>query len=144
MKKLLFVFILTIPVFAFAQTEKKLIEQAEKNWTIYLQTKQLDKAVDQYTNDAVFYSPDGKSFKGKKAIGRLYKTVMKTYNSKLKFYSNGITVTGDAASDSGSYTETMQDATTRKSLKLKGSYLIALQKQKGDWKISRIMWTAGK
>lgn len=145
MKKTLLVIALFIPVICFAQrTDRQLIEQLRTNWAIYLQNKQLDKAMGQFTDDAVFYSPDGKSAKGKKEITKLYEFVMKQFNSRLNFYSNGISISNNIASDSGDYNETMFDNTSHKSMKLKGSYLMVLQKQQNHWLISKIMWTAGK
>jgi ketosteroid isomerase-like protein len=144
MKKTLLIIALFMPVICFAQhTDHQLIVQLRTNWAIYLQNKQLDKAISQFTDDAIFYSPDGKNAKGKKEITKLYQFVMKQFNSRLNFHSDGISISGDTASDGGDYNETMFDNTSHKSMKLKGSYLMVLQKQRNSWLISKIMWTAG-
>ncbi|MDB4925768.1 nuclear transport factor 2 family protein [Mucilaginibacter sp.] len=146
MKKLLLIITLLLPVTCFAQgkTDKQLIGQLRNNWTVYLQTKQLGKATDQYTDDAVFYSTGEENAVGKKAITKLYRSVMKQFNARIKFHSSGVTVSGDLASDSGDYNETTVDNTTHKTAKFKGSYLMVLQRKPDGWKINRIMWTVGK
>ncbi|MDB5115234.1 MAG: hypothetical protein JWQ79_726 [Mucilaginibacter sp.] len=143
MKKLTIIILFILPLSVFAQ-DRQQIEQLRSNWAVFLQSKQLDKAMGQYADDAVFYSPDGQNAKGKKEITRLYQMAMKQYNSRIHFYSDGIRLSGNVASDSGDYEETLQDNTTHKSMKLKGSYLLVLQKQRSGWKISRMMWTEKK
>jgi len=145
MKKLLLIALLISSISALAQkNDKQQIDDLRANWSTYLQSKQLEKAVAQYTDDAIFLSPDGHNFHGKKDITGLYKQVMKMYNISLTFRSNGIIVSGNMAYDSGDYSETMQDNSTHKSVDIKGSFLMTLLKQGGLWKISRMMWTEGK
>jgi ketosteroid isomerase-like protein len=143
MKKLTIIILFILPLRVFAQ-DRQQIEKLRNNWAIFLQNKQLANAMGQYADDAVFYSPDGQNAKGKKEIMRLYQMVMKQYNSRINFHSDGILISGDVASDSGDYEETLQDNSTHKSMKLKGSYLLVLQKQRSGWKISRMMWTEKK
>jgi len=151
MKKLVALCFLITTCASFAQqkrnakTDAHLIAELRANWTQTLQSKTLEKAVALYTGDAVFYSPGGDNAVGKAGITKLYRQVMKMYNSHCNLHSTGTEIAGTLAYDSGSYDEDMFDNTTHKNLKLKGSYLMTLQKQSdGGWKISRIMWTAWK
>jgi ketosteroid isomerase-like protein len=113
-------------------------------WALYLQTKQLVKAIDQYTDDAIFYAPGQKAAVGKAAITKLYQQVMKQFNAHIQFKSSGIRVSGELGYDSGDYAETTTDNTTHKTAQFKGEYLMVLQRNPSDWKIARIMWTDAK
>jgi len=150
MNKLITICILISTICSYAQkpthkSDSQLIADLRTTWAQTLANKQLEKSVALYTDDAIFYSPDGNNAVGKAGITKLYQQVMKMYNSQCILHSIGTQIAGNMAYDSGSYDEDMLDNTTHKKLKLKGSYLMTLQKQQdGAWKISRIMWTAGK
>jgi ketosteroid isomerase-like protein len=124
------------------KTDIQLIIELRVNWSASLQRKQLQKAMDLFTEDAIFYSPGDKSLVGKKAISTLYRQVMTQFTSHCHLQSEGVSICGSLAYDSGSYSETLVDTQTRKINVLKGSYLMTLKKQAGNvWKITRIMWT---
>ncbi|QKJ31579.1 nuclear transport factor 2 family protein [Mucilaginibacter mali] len=149
MKKTILFGLLIISFNSFAQkgvnkTDRQLIADLRSNWTSSLQNKQLQKTMDLYTDDAIFYSPGQKAVAGKKAIQALYQQVMRQFTSKCNLQSTGLDVCGPIAWDGGSYNETLIDAHTHKTNRAKGNYLMTLKKQGKEWKISRIMWTEWK
>jgi ketosteroid isomerase-like protein len=143
MKKITLIIALLLPLLAFAQhkTDAQLIDQLRSKWALYLQSKQLAKAIDQYADDAIFYSPGQKAAVGKAAITKLYQQVMKQFNARIQFKSSGIRASGDLGYDSGDYAETTTDNITHKTAQFKGEYLMVLHRKPSGWKIARIMWT---
>lgn len=126
------------------KTDAQLISELRADWSASLRNKQLQKAMDLYTGDAIFYSPGQKAIAGKKAIEALYQQVMRQFTSNCDLQSTGVDICGPMAYDSGNYSETLIDAHTHKTNTAKGNYLMTLKKQGNAWKISRIMWTEWK
>jgi uncharacterized protein (TIGR02246 family) len=118
------------------------IQNLEDSWRRYLHDKQLEKAMDLYTDDAIFFEPDGKRATGKAEIRTLFRTVMKTFNSDIHFKSAAADVSGKLAYDSGDFEEVLTTIATGAKINSRGSYLMVLKRQPdGKWKIAQHMWT---
>jgi len=118
------------------------IRSFQDSWGLYLHDKQLDKAMDLYTDDAIFFEPDGKRASGKAEIRTLFSTVMKTFNSAIHFKSAAAGVSRDLAYASGDFDEVLTTIATGAKINSRGSYLMVLKRQPdGKWKIVQHMWT---
>jgi ketosteroid isomerase-like protein len=118
------------------------IQNLQDSWRRYLHDKQLDKAMDLYTEDAIFFEPDGKRATGKAEIRTLFSTVMKTFNSDIHFKSAAMDVSGGFAYASGDFDEVLTTIATGAKITSRGSYLMVLERQPGGkWKIAQHMWT---
>ncbi len=129
----------------FAQPDegsKKSIEASRESWGRYLHDKQLDAAMSLYTNDAVFFDPEGTQVRGKASIQKLFSTVMKTFTSEIHFTSIALEVSGDLAYDSGEYHEDLVATAGGARRKIRGTYLTVLKHgPDGKWRIVQQMWT---
>ncbi len=118
------------------------IQSLQDSWRRYLHDKQLEKAMDLYTEDAIFFEPDGKRATGKAEIRTLFSTVMKTFDSDIHFKSAAEGVSGDLAYASGDFDEVLTTTATGAKINSRGSYLMVLKRQPdGKWKIAQHMWT---
>ncbi len=132
--------------YSYAQSNPTTSINALRNyWKIFLRDKQLEKAMNLYTDDAVFFSPQSPAKKGKPAIRKLFTQAMKAYNSNIEFQNYHTVLYGSMAYENGEYTETLLNNATKQKLALKGCYLMILKRQStGQWQIVQQMWTTYK
>lgn len=139
--------ILAIAVFAAAPAQKPAnmadaIAKIRVEWTKKLHDKQLDQFVLLYAPDAVFLTPNGGRFTGRRAIRDLTQNAMDTFTSNLTFHSITADDSADLAYDSGEFHETLvklSDGTTSEG---NGNYLMVFKRQKdGNWLIVQQVWT---
>ena len=109
-KSIVVLALLALHFTANAQTGE--LKNLRDSWVQYLQTKQLDKSMDLYTDDAIFFEPDGKRAAGKAELRDLFSTVMKTFNSEIHLKSVASGTSGSLSYDSGDFDEVLVAAAT--------------------------------
>ena len=90
-----------------------------------------------YTDDAVAVMPGAPPAKGKDAIRAAWKGLLDDPNAKLSFASDRVEISagGDLATTRGSYTLTVMNPKTKKTVDEHGDYLTVYKKQAdGSWK----------
>lgn len=123
-------------------TDRSAIAALRQQWAADLRDKRLEPSLARYTEDAVFYNPDGSSAAGKAQIRALFDKVMRTWDSALQFHSQATAISGTIAYDSGDYEETLTPRDGGAPLHPRGSYLMVLRRgADGRWRIERQMWT---
>ncbi len=125
-------------------TDSDPIAKIRAEWATDMRTKQLEKIAMLYTEDAVFFQPDGTRLMGRAAIRDLCKTVMSTHTSDLTFHSIASDRSGNLAYDSGDYSETLTRLSDGTKDSAHGTYLMVFKRQSnGTWLIAQQVWTDG-
>jgi len=109
----------------------------EAQWNQDFAAKDLDKLVAHYADDAVLMSPGMPAASGKDAIRQVLKAMLDDPALSLKFQASKVEVSksGDMAFTQGSYTMTMTDPASKKTINDQGSYVTTYRKQAdGSWK----------
>jgi uncharacterized protein (TIGR02246 family) len=114
----------------------KALQDNEAQWNADYASKDLEKIVAYYADDAVLMSPGGPPSTGKDAIHTALKQMVADPALSLKFQPSRVIVasSGDIAFTQGSYTLTITDP-TGKVINDHGSYVTTYRKQPdGAWK----------
>jgi uncharacterized protein (TIGR02246 family) len=117
--------------------EAKAIQNTEAQWVQDFASKDLDKVVSHYTDDATFMVQGMAPISGKDAIRNLDKQMVSDPTLNLKFSSSKVEVakSGDLAYSQGTYAMTMTDPQTHQPVNDSGSYVTAWRKEPdGTWK----------
>jgi uncharacterized protein (TIGR02246 family) len=117
--------------------DQKAISDLEAAWNANCKSKDLEKIVSIYADDANFMDPNVPTVKGKEAIRAYFKPILDDKNFALVAAPATVEVAkgGDLAYTQGTYTLTMTDAKTRKPVTEKGKYVMVYKKQPdGSWK----------
>jgi uncharacterized protein (TIGR02246 family) len=116
--------------------EIQAIRDNEVRWSHEFEAKDLEKVLAHYADDAVMMAPGFPAFTGKEAIRSALQAMLADAAMSLKFQTSRIEIgdSGDMASSWGSYTATMTDPATKKSVTSGGSYVTVYRKQGGQWK----------
>jgi ketosteroid isomerase-like protein len=118
------------------------VAQLRDQWTMYLQTKQLDALMALYSKNAMFLDSTGNRLIGQPAIRNLCHEVITTFNSNLNLYSIVAEASGDLAYDSGNYQETLTRTSTGATQNVHGTYIMVFKRQPdGTWRILEQIWT---
>ena len=115
----------------------KAIQSSESQWNQDYLSKDTDKIVAHYTDDAVLMVPGMPATSGKAAIGAALKQMVSDPALSLKFQASKVDVakSGDLAYTQGSYTLTLTDPQTKQVVNDHGSYVTTYRKQPdGTWK----------
>jgi uncharacterized protein (TIGR02246 family) len=102
------------------------------------QTKDLDKAVAHYMDDAVLFAPGAPAVVGKDNIRKFFEPIINGPAMQFTFSDVKVDVarSGDIAVDSGSFESTGKDA-KGKPVTQKGRFVLVWKKQPdGSWKIA--------
>ena len=113
------------------------LKDNEAQWNKDYQSKDVEKLLAHYTDDAVLMSPGSPASHGKDAIRTVLSQMVADNALTLSFAADRVEVakSGDVAYTQGSYTITMTDPTTKKPMNDKGSYVTVYKKQAdGSWK----------
>jgi uncharacterized protein (TIGR02246 family) len=113
------------------------LQTNESQWNQDYVSKDTDKIVPHYTDDAVLMVPGMPATSGKDAIRTALKQMVADPALSLKFQASKIDVakSGDLAYTQGSYTITMTDPQTKQPINDHGSYVTTYRKQPdGTWK----------
>src|SRR5437764_14153973 len=137
--------------FAFAGTAAAAdtkIEQAlrdlDAKWSAAAGAKDIDKTVSYYSEDAVVMPPNAPSAKTRETIRSAWKEMLTTPGAAIRWKATKVEVakSGDLAYVSGTYEETMTDA-TGKPVNDHGKYVEIFKKQAdGTWKVIVDIWNS--
>ena len=124
------------------------IEQAlrdlDAQWSAAAAAKDLDKTVSYYSADAVVMPPNAPSATTKEAIRSAWKEMLTSPGAAISWKATKVEVakSGDLAYVSGTYEETMTDA-SGKPVKDHGKYVEIFKKQAdGTWKVVADIWNS--
>ena len=115
----------------------KALKDNEAQWNQDYVTKDPEKLVAHYADNAVLMGPGMTASTGKDAIRKALKEMVSDPSLTLKFQSSRVEVakSGDLAYTQGSYTMTMTDPMTKQAINDHGSYVTTYAKQAdGSWK----------
>jgi Ketosteroid isomerase homolog len=133
---------------ASAADTRSAIEQAlrdlDAQWSAAAGAKDLDKTVSYYAESAVVMPPNAPSAKTRETIRSAWKEMLTTPGSAISWKATKVEVakSGDLACVSGTYEETMTDA-SGKSVKDHGKYVEVWEKQAdGKWKCGADIWNS--
>jgi ketosteroid isomerase-like protein len=120
------------------QTLRKEIESAEKKWMEYWNTRNIDALANLYLVDAERFVPEKGIVKGRDAIRKhLQGSRKESGDNSEKVVTLDVYGQGDIATETG----TWRDQTPEGELTEEGTYIMVWQKQEGDWKVRREIWT---
>ena len=124
------------------------IEQAlrdlDAQWSKDAGAKDVDKTVSYYAEDAIVMPPNATSATTKDAIRSAWKEMLTTSGAAISWKATKVEVakSGDLAYVSGTYEETMTDA-SGKPMKDHGKYVEIFKKQAdGTWKCGVDIWNS--
>ncbi len=113
------------------------LRECEKQWNQDFVSKNLDRLLAHYQNDAVLMAPGMQASSGMAAIRKTLKDLIADPALSLKFRASRVEVSksGDLAFTQGSYQMTMTDPHSRHVINDRGSYVTTYHKQPdGSWK----------
>ena len=119
------------------EADTKALKDNETQWNQDFVSKDPEKLVAHYADDAVLMSPGMAASSGKEAIRKTLKDMVADSALSLKFQSSKVEVAkaGDVAYTQGSYTMTMTDPNSKQVINDHGSYVTTYRKQPdGSWK----------
>jgi uncharacterized protein (TIGR02246 family) len=117
--------------------DAKALQATEAQWNQDYASKDVDKIVAHYANDAVLMAPGTPSDHGKDAIRNTIKQMVADPAISLKFQPSKIEVAkeGDIAYTQGSYAMTLTDPRSKHVISDHGSYVTTYRKQPdGTWR----------
>ncbi len=109
----------------------KAIKDGEVAWSGDWASKDLDKIVAHYADDASVMAPDSPLMKGKDAIRTGLKPMLADKNLALSFTNSSADISkgGDLAYTTGTYSLTVTSEKTKKPVTEKGKYVTVYKKQ---------------
>jgi len=117
--------------------DQKAITDGETMWIADWKSKDIEKIVSHYADDAIFMEPGMPQMKGKDAIRAGLKMFLSDKNFVLSFTPTNVEASkgSDLAYSYGTYTAIVTDAKTRKPVNDTGKYVCVYRKQSdGSWK----------
>lgn len=128
-----------------AQTNvEQALRDLDTQWSAAAEAKDLDKIVSYYSDDAAVMAPNAPSATTKEAIRNTWKEVTVSPGASVSWKPTKVEVakSGDLACVSGTYEETMADA-SGKPVKDHGKYVEVWEKQgDGKWKCGADIWNS--
>ena len=121
------------------------IRANEVSWNRDFASRDVEKIVSHYADDAIMMAPGLPAFHGKEAIRSFLKTMVADEALSLQFHTGRVQLanSGDVGWSEGSYTMTMTDPETRKPVSSTGSYVTVYRKERGMWKAVSDIASAG-
>ncbi len=119
-----------------------IIRKIGDKWARHWNSRELDKVIAIYADDAVYLPPHHAAVHGRDAIHEYLKRAMEHGATGLSFEVTYIKRAGDLAYDVGGYTMTLpqEDGSYKQD---RGKYLVVWQRQSnGDWKIAADCWSS--
>jgi uncharacterized protein (TIGR02246 family) len=117
--------------------DQKAISDGEIAWVADWKSKDIEKIVSHYADDAILMETGMPAMKGKEAIRSGLRVFLADKNLALTFAPTGVEASkgGDLAHSYGTYTATMTDAETGNPVTETGKYVCVYRKQSdGSWK----------
>jgi uncharacterized protein (TIGR02246 family) len=133
----------TLAADAKSATERAL-RDADAQWSAAAGTKDLDKTVSYYADDAIVMPPNASAATTKDAIRSAWKEMLTAPGAAISWKATKVEVAkaGDLAYVSGTYEETTTD-TSGRSVKDHGKYVEIFKKQAdGTWKVVADIWNS--
>jgi len=115
----------------------KLLKDLEVQWNQEWASKDAGKLAAHYADNAVLMAPGMPASTGKDSIAKMLGEMVKDPALSLQFQTSRVEVakSGDLGYTQGSYTMTMTDPNTKKTVNDHGSYVTTYSKQPdGSWK----------
>ena len=119
------------------EADAKTIQNDEVQWVQDFASKDPDKIMAHYADDAVLMTPGSPAASGKDAIRKDIAQMVSAPDMSLKFQSNMVEVakSADVAYVRGTYTLTMTDPESKQPINDHGSYVTTYRKEPdGTWK----------
>jgi uncharacterized protein (TIGR02246 family) len=113
------------------------IRAASQEWSNAASSRDLEKTVSFYADDATYNPPGAPKAVGKDAIRKIWTNVMAIPGVNLRWETSKVVTarSGDLGYDTGGYTLTKNDA-GGKPVTTKGKYVVVWKKQAdGKWKV---------
>ena len=120
------------------------VRDADAQWSKDAGAKDVDKTVSYYAEGAVVMPPNASAATTKEAIRSAWKEMLTTPGAAISWKAAKVEVakSGDLAYVSGTYEETMTDA-SGKSVQDHGKYVEVWEKQAdGTWKVVADIWNS--
>jgi uncharacterized protein (TIGR02246 family) len=117
--------------------DQKAIKDGEIAWVADYASKDPDKVLAHYADDATLLMPDAPLMSGKDAIRSGIQALLADKNLSLTFTTStvGVAKSGDLGYTQGTYSMTMTNPKTKKPETEKGKYVTVYKKQAdGSWK----------
>src|SRR5438132_2347079 len=140
--------LLSLPFLGTSSATDTKIEQAlrdlDARWSAAAGAKDVDKTVSYYSEDAIVMPPNAASATTREAIRSAWTEMLTTPGAAISWKANKVEVAkaGDLAYVSGTYEETMTDA-SGKPVKDRGKYVEIFKKQAdGTWKVVADIWNS--
>ena len=124
--------------------DEQALRDLDAQWSAAAGAKDLDKAVSYYSEDAIVMPPNASAATTKEAIRSAWKEMLTTPGAAISWKATKVEVakSGDLACVSGTYEETMTDA-SGKPVKDRGKYVEVWEKQAdGKWKCGSDIWNS--
>ena len=124
--------------------DEQALRDADAQWSKAAEAKDLDKTVSYYADDAIVMPPNASAATTKEAIRSAWKEMLTTPGAAISWKATKVQVAqaGDLAYVSGTYEETMTDASGQ-SVKDHGKYVEIFKKQAdGTWKVVADIWNS--
>src|SRR5438093_7499939 len=114
----------------------KALKDNETQWNQDYVSKDADKLVAHYADDAILMAPGMPASSGKDAIRKALQQMIADPALSLKFQPSKVEVakSGDVAYTQGSYTLTVTDPHSKQVINDHGSYVTTYRKQSDGWK----------
>ena len=140
--------LLSLPFVGTSSAADTKIEQAlrdlDAQWSAAAGAKDVDKTVSYYAESVVVMPPNAPSATTKEAIRSAWKEMLTSPGAAISWKTTKVEVAkaGDLAYVSGTYEETMTDA-SGKPVKDRGKYVEIFKKQAdGTWKVVVDIWNS--
>jgi uncharacterized protein (TIGR02246 family) len=120
------------------------LRDLDAKWSAAAAAKDIDKTVSYYSEDAVVMPPNAPSAKTRETIRTAWKEMLTTPGAAIRWKTTKVEVAkaGDLACVSGTYEETMTEA-SGKAVKDHGKYVAIFKKQAdGTWKVVADIWNS--
>src|SRR5438477_4193815 len=120
------------------------LRDLDAKWSAAAGAKDVDKTVSFYSDDAVVMPPNAPSAKTKETIRSAWKEMLTSPGAAISWKATKVEVakSGDLAYVSGTYEETLTDA-TGKPVNDHGKYVEIFKKQAdGTWKVVADIWNS--
>ena len=120
------------------------LRDLDAKWSAAAAAKDVDKTVSYYSEDAVVMPPNAPSAKTRETIRTAWKEMLTTPGAAIRWKAAKVEVAkaGDLACVSGTYEETMTEA-SGKPVKDHGKYVAIFKKQAdGTWKVVADIWNS--
>ena len=139
-----FTFVCLAPAADTKSAIEKALRDLDAQWSKDAGAKDVDKTVSYYAESAIVMPPNAPAATTKEAIRSAWKEMLTSPGAAISWKATKVEVAkaGDLAYVSGTYEETMTDA-SGKPVKDRGKYVEIFKKQAdGTWKVVADIWNS--